>query len=61
MANIRINDVKPAGAELFSDYESFLHQLSDDETMGIIGGQLIALRDAKSNVISYIETNDIQK
>ena len=38
MANIKINDIKPAGVELFADTDSFLNALSDDATDYIYGG-----------------------
>jgi bacteriocin-like protein len=38
MANIEINDLKPAGAELFSDSEGFMNELSDSELANINGG-----------------------
>ena len=31
MANIVVNDIKLAGAELFSDYETFISDLEDNE------------------------------
>jgi hypothetical protein len=37
MANIVISDLRPAGADLFTDSESFLYDLTDDEQM-IQGG-----------------------
>ncbi|MDJ0619351.1 MAG: hypothetical protein QNJ63_21845 [Calothrix sp. MO_192.B10] len=37
MANIKVNDIKPAGTDLFADDESFLKELSGDE-IGIISG-----------------------
>lgn len=37
MANIEINDLKTAGAELFLDSESFMNALGDDE-MNLRGG-----------------------
>lgn len=39
MANIEINDFKPAGAELFSDSEDFMNELSDSELANINGGR----------------------
>ena len=46
MANIKVNDIKPAsadikpaGAELFGDSESFINDLSDNE-LEIAGGSL---------------------
>ena len=38
MANIVISDLRPAGADLFTDSESFLYDLTDDEQM-IQGGR----------------------
>ena len=38
MANIEINELKPAGAELFSDSEGFMNELSDSELHNINGG-----------------------
>lgn len=38
MANIEINELKPAGAELFSDSEGFMTELSDSELDNINGG-----------------------
>ena len=38
MANITIVDIKPAGFELFSDSESFIKELNDDELNNLFGG-----------------------
>ncbi|WP_013321441.1 hypothetical protein [Gloeothece verrucosa] len=38
MADIKINDIKPAGAELFEDSEGFLNELKDDEVNKVVGG-----------------------
>lgn len=37
MADIKINDIKPAGIDLFVDDESLLNELNSDE-LGIISG-----------------------
>lgn len=37
MARIVVSDLRPAGADLFTDSESFLYDLTDDEQM-IQGG-----------------------
>jgi bacteriocin-like protein len=42
MANIEINELKPAGAELFSDSEGFMNELSDSELDNINGGRFTA-------------------
>lgn len=38
MANIKINNLKPAGADLFADDETFLEELSSNEIDMIAGG-----------------------
>jgi hypothetical protein len=38
MANITISDLRPAGADLFSDSESYLNELSDSELNTTKGG-----------------------
>ncbi|MBE9037063.1 hypothetical protein [aff. Roholtiella sp. LEGE 12411] len=38
MANIKLNDIKPAGTALFADSESFLNYLNDDEIGQVTGG-----------------------
>ncbi|MGK7943526.1 MAG: hypothetical protein AB4058_03570 [Microcystaceae cyanobacterium] len=38
MANIKVNELNPAGSELFSDSESFLNELNAVEQQVIIGG-----------------------
>ncbi|WP_272052604.1 hypothetical protein [Nodularia spumigena] len=54
MANIKINDIQPAGLELFADVESFMHQLTDNEMMGIVGGDILPIYNQKTKVISYL-------
>ncbi|NES86123.1 MAG: hypothetical protein F6K63_14720 [Moorea sp. SIO1G6] len=43
MSNIKINDIKPSGAELFDDPESFLDELTNNYLQQIMGGLRIAL------------------
>jgi len=38
MANITISDLRPAGADLFSDSESYMHELTDSEMLDTLGG-----------------------
>lgn len=38
MANIIISDLEPAGANLFRDSESFLHELTEQEVGDVLGG-----------------------
>ncbi|WP_033366594.1 hypothetical protein [Mastigocladopsis repens] len=38
MANIKISELRPAGAELFQDSESFLNELTEREMWGVEGG-----------------------
>jgi hypothetical protein len=37
MANITISDLRPAGADLFSDSESYMHELTGDELTTLQG------------------------
>ncbi|BDT10704.1 hypothetical protein L1F28_23630 [Arthrospira platensis NCB002] len=37
MANITISDLRPTGADLFSDSESYLTDLNDQEMMWLLG------------------------
>ena len=37
-ANIKVNGIKLAGAELFDDSESFMNELKDHENQLVIGG-----------------------
>ena len=38
MANINISDLRPAGADLFLDSESYLNDLTEGEMINIGGG-----------------------
>ena len=38
MANITISDLRPACADLFSDSESYLTDLTESEMLGTLGG-----------------------
>ncbi|MGK7943528.1 MAG: hypothetical protein AB4058_03580 [Microcystaceae cyanobacterium] len=38
MANIKVNELNPAGSQLFSDSENFLKDLKDDELISLYGG-----------------------
>jgi hypothetical protein len=46
MANITISELRPAGADLFSDSESYLNDLNDNELDNVAGGWRQALADA---------------
>ncbi len=41
MAIITISELRPRGAELFDDSETFLTELSNEETGNVIGGIVI--------------------
>ena len=43
MANIAISNLRPAGADLFQDSESFLHELTEQEVADILGGVKISI------------------
>ncbi|MDY7003089.1 MAG: hypothetical protein SWX82_03710 [Cyanobacteriota bacterium] len=38
MPNINISDLRPAGADLFLDSESYLNDLTEEEMMNTLGG-----------------------
>ena len=38
MANINISDLRPAGADLFLDSESYLNDLTEGEMTNTLGG-----------------------
>jgi hypothetical protein len=38
MSTIKISDLQPTGAELFSDSESYMNELGTDELVDINGG-----------------------
>ena len=38
MANIQISDLRPAGADLLLDSESYLNDLNEQEMMNTLGG-----------------------
>jgi hypothetical protein len=42
MANITISELRPAGADLFSDSESYLYDLNDNELYDVTGGWKLA-------------------
>ncbi|NEO41860.1 MAG: hypothetical protein F6J90_38280 [Moorea sp. SIOASIH] len=41
MANIKVKDIKPTGADLFNDSESFMNELSNDELEQAMGGLVL--------------------
>jgi hypothetical protein len=49
MASIKIESLKPAGSILFEDFESFLNELGDEESLAISGGLLDVLSVASLN------------
>ncbi|MEH2378643.1 MAG: bacteriocin [Nostoc sp.] len=53
MADIKINDIEPAGAELFADSEGLLNELNDDELSNVLGGLQAARSAPLSSKISY--------
>lgn len=38
MASIKINNLNPAGSDLFSSLESYLNELDESEELGVKGG-----------------------
>ena len=53
MANIKVNDLKPKGFELFDDSETFLTDLSDKE-LDIMGGLQLAASGCGSLLLCCI-------
>lgn len=45
MADIKINDIKPDGSELFTDDEGFMDQLVDSELNDVKGGLKLMFTD----------------
>ncbi|NEO92726.1 MAG: hypothetical protein F6K56_21795 [Moorea sp. SIO3G5] len=41
MAKIKIKDIKPTGADLFNDSESFMNELNNDELEQAMGGLVL--------------------
>ena len=54
MANINISDLRPAGAELFLDAESFINELTDEELKLTKGGWWILALAAACYVAGYM-------
>ncbi|MGB7444062.1 MAG: hypothetical protein WA919_23600 [Coleofasciculaceae cyanobacterium] len=42
MSKIKIHDLRPTGADLFDDSESFLNELSNDELNQAVGGLVLS-------------------
>lgn len=40
MASIKIDNLQPAGSDLFNDSENYLHELSDQELDIVNGGKM---------------------
>ena len=57
MANITISELRPAGADLFSDSESYLTDLTGSETLGTVNGGLLWLGVAVGLAISHVLRN----
>jgi len=38
MASITISDLRPIGANLFQDFESFLNEVTEQEIANLLGG-----------------------
>jgi hypothetical protein len=60
MANIEINELKPAGAELFSDSEGFMNELSDSELADINGGRLADYTDTHAYTCNGARAAELQ-
>ncbi|MBE9016975.1 hypothetical protein IQ272_12690 [Chroococcidiopsidales cyanobacterium LEGE 13417] len=47
MANITISELRPAGFDLFQDSESFLNDLTDTDSMSVLGGSENGFNDSQ--------------
>jgi hypothetical protein len=54
MASIIISDLEPAGANLFRDSESFLHELTEQEVGSVLGGLKNTTAELSSDVTIVI-------
>ncbi|MBD2532707.1 hypothetical protein H6G97_25240 [Nostoc flagelliforme FACHB-838] len=54
MANIAISDLRPTGANLFQDSESFLNELTEQEIADVLGGGKIAVEILWSGICGEI-------
>lgn len=41
MAKITISELRPAGADLFQEHESFMHELNEQEISDVLGGDVV--------------------
>ncbi len=41
MAKIAISELRPTGADLFQDSESFMHELNEQEIADVLGGAVV--------------------
>ena len=62
MANIIISDLRPAGSEFFSDYESYLKDLTEDNYNRFLGG-ITPTWYVAGAIFLYVDANwsDIKK
>jgi hypothetical protein len=56
MANITISELRPAGADLLFDSESFLDYLNDDELYIVSGGAVGTITTTKTTLKTVVVT-----
>jgi hypothetical protein len=56
MAKLKINELKVTGAELFEDSETFLHDLTNEEVKGAVGGRSIYYPTTVDLTVVYTTT-----
>ena len=64
MGNINISDLRPAGADLFLDSESYLNDLTEGEMMNTLGGKkdsFMFCTSANSGCKSFMFCNPRQR
>jgi len=55
MTAIKIDDITPAGAELFIDSENFMEELSNNELRAVLGAKIWPLYNTEGNIVSYVD------
>ena len=57
MANINISDLRPAGADLFLDSESYLNDLTEGEMTNTLGGSFMICTSTSKPTLSLLYCN----
>ncbi len=62
MASIKVSELRPTGSELFQDSESFLNELNDRDTTGVVGGlnTIVTVNANTVNANTFTNVNTIR-